>query len=85
MVDLRELGPRFQVPFLLFHGRYDLTPPIDNARAYLDWVQAPLKRLVVFERSAHIPFIEEPGRFLGALLEHVLPLTEGPAPYERLR
>jgi proline iminopeptidase len=82
--DLRELGRRFHVPILIFHGRYDLTPPIENARAYFDWIEAPNKHLVTFERSAHIPFIEEPGRFLVALLEHVLPLTEGPAAYEIL-
>jgi proline iminopeptidase len=84
-LDLRELGPRLQMPVLFFHGRFDLTPPIENAQAYLDWIEAPYKRLVTFERSAHIPFIEEPGRYLVALLEHVLPLTEGPAAYELLR
>lgn len=85
VLDLRDLGPRFQVPVLFFHGRFDLTPPIENAQAYLDWIEAPTKRLVTFERSAHIPFIEEPGRFLVALLEHVLPLTGGSAEYEVLR
>lgn len=85
VLDLRDLGPRFQVPVLFFHGRFDLTPPIENAQAYFDWIEAPTKRLVTFERSAHIPFIEEPGRFLVALLEHVLPLTGGPAEYEVLR
>lgn len=84
-LDLRELRPRFEVPVLLFHGRYDLTPPIENARAYFDGIEAPHKHFVTFERSAHIPFIEEPGRFFMALLEHVLPLTEGPAAYEPLR
>jgi pimeloyl-ACP methyl ester carboxylesterase len=33
--------------------------------------------LVTFERSAHFPMFEEPGRFLQALLQHVLPHTEG--------
>ncbi len=80
--DLRELGPRFEVPVLFFHGRYDLVPPIENVRSYLDWIEAPHKRLVTFERSAHIPFLEEPGRFFAALLEHVLPMTEGTATYE---
>ena len=84
-LDLRELGPQFEVPVLFFHGRYDLTPPIESARAYLDWIDAPHKRLVTFERSAHVPFMEEPGRFLVALLEHVLPLTHGAAEFERLR
>ncbi|GGD95142.1 alpha/beta fold hydrolase [Planktosalinus lacus] len=80
--DLRELGPNFQIPVLFFHGRYDLTPPVENARTYFEWIEAPHKRMVIFERSAHIPFLEEPGRFFAALLEHVLPLTEGVATYE---
>jgi proline iminopeptidase len=83
-MDLRDLGPHLEVPAFFFHGRYDLTPPIENAQTYFDWIQAPHKAFVTFERSAHVPFIEEPGRFLAALLEHVLPLTEGPAAYEPL-
>lgn len=83
--DLRDLGPRFQIPVFFFHGRYDLTPPIENVQAYIDWIEAPHKRLVIFERSAHIPFIEEPGRFFMALIEHILPLTEGTANFEPKR
>ncbi|HSJ69571.1 MAG TPA: alpha/beta hydrolase, partial [Anditalea sp.] len=80
--DLRELGRNFNVPVLFFHGRYDLTPPIENAQAYFEWIEAPYKRMIIFERSGHITFLEEPGRFFAALLEHVLPLTEGAATYE---
>jgi pimeloyl-ACP methyl ester carboxylesterase len=41
----------------------------------------PHKALVTFERSSHFPMLEEPGRFLLALVEHVLPLTEGAPPF----
>lgn len=48
-------------------------------------LEAPLKRFVTLEHSAHVPFLEEPGRFLHALLTEVLPLAtkgagEPPAP-----
>lgn len=78
--DLRRIGPEFEVPLFFFHGRHDATPPLSNVREYFEWVEGPSKDLVIFERSAHVPFIEEPGRFLGALLERVLPLTQGAGP-----
>jgi hypothetical protein len=43
---------------------------------------APSKRFVTFERSAHFPMFEEPGRFLKALIEVVLPLAGGEVRFE---
>ncbi|WP_162339632.1 hypothetical protein [Cyclobacterium salsum] len=34
--NLRELGQKFQIPVMFFHGRFDLTPPIENVQAYHD-------------------------------------------------
>lgn len=77
--DLRDAGTEFEVPIVLIMGRLDLHTPYETARAYFDELDASHKRFVTFERSAHLPFLEQPGRFLVALLEHVLPLTEGAA------
>jgi pimeloyl-ACP methyl ester carboxylesterase len=73
---------RFKIPVLLLMGRYDLHTPYAPAREYFDRIQAPHKRFVTFERSAHFPFIEEPGRFLQTLIQEVLPLTEGAVDFE---
>lgn len=73
---------RFQIPVLMLMGRYDLHTPYAPAREYFDRIQAPHKRFVTFERSAHFPFIEEPGRFLQTLVQEVLPLTEGAARFD---
>lgn len=69
--DLRKL----EVPVLFFLGRHDYTVPAPIASKWIERVEAPYKRTVWFEHSAHLPMVEEPGRVFAALLEHVLPLA----------
>lgn len=52
-----------EVPVFFFLGRHDHVTPSGLAAGYFDRLQAPLKGLVWFERSAHFPFFEEPERF----------------------
>ena len=50
-----------------------------NAQASAEWLyrlKAPAKRVVWFEQSAHMPFMEEPGKFLVELVSVVRPLAE---------
>ena len=54
---------KIDVPVFLFLGRHDLNTPSELAAQYLDRLDAPLKRLVWFEHSAHFPFFEEPDHF----------------------
>ena len=58
---------RFRVPVYSIMGRHDLVTPVGLARAYFDRIQAPHKRFVVFQDSAHFPMYEEPGRFARAM------------------
>jgi len=67
--------PAFKVPVVFLMGRHDLHTPYPPARALFDQITAPRKRFVTFEHSAHVPMMEEPGRFLQALIDEVLPLT----------
>ncbi len=60
---------RIDVPVYFFIGRHDYTTPGSIAAAWLAHVKAPQKRAIWFEHSAHLPFIEEPGRMVQALLE----------------
>ena len=53
----------FDVPIFFFLGRYDYNTPSQLAVDYLDRLDAPHKKLVWFEDSAHFPFFEEPDRF----------------------
>jgi pimeloyl-ACP methyl ester carboxylesterase len=66
---LRRLG----VPVEIFAGRYDYTTPTAPVAKWLARLQAPAKRLVRFENSAHLMFGEEPGRVLVHLVEDVRP------------
>lgn len=54
---------RIDVPVFFFLGRHDLNTPSRLAVQYLDRLDAPLKRVVWFEESAHFPFFEQPDRF----------------------
>lgn len=54
---------RIDVPVFFFLGRHDLNTPSQLAVQYLDRLNAPLKRVVWFEESAHFPFFEQPDRF----------------------
>jgi pimeloyl-ACP methyl ester carboxylesterase len=59
---------KVDVPVFFFLGRHDFNTPSQLAAQYLDRLDAPLKRLVWFEKSAHFPFFEEPDRFHAELL-----------------
>jgi proline iminopeptidase len=73
---------RYAVPMLFLMGRYDLHTPYTAARALFDRIEAPRKRFITFERSAHFVMLEEPGRFLLTLVQEVLPLAGGAAAFE---
>lgn len=79
-----EAPPSFEyeVPMIYLMGRYDLHTPYASARAHFDLIEAPLKRFVTFERSAHFVMLEEPGRFLVTLVDEVLPLAGGARDFE---
>lgn len=42
--------------------------------AYLDALTAPSKKLVWFEESGHEPFVDEPTKFIAAMVDLVRPL-----------
>lgn len=71
----------FKVPVIVIMGRNDLHTPYEPAKALFETIEAPHKRFVTLERSAHVPMMEEPGLFLLTLIQEVLPLTEGRAAF----
>jgi len=57
-----EADPRpVRVPWLLVHGRHDYSVPLSLWDQHLPAL--PTARRVIFERSGHQPFVEEPERF----------------------
>jgi pimeloyl-ACP methyl ester carboxylesterase len=66
----------FKCPIVIFNGRHDDTTSPKVAADWFAHVEAPSKKLVWFENSAHMMQIEEPGRVLVHLVEDVRPLAD---------
>jgi len=66
--DLVRTMPRLDVPLVLAQGRLDQVAPGDAAQRFHDSLTAPGKQLVWFERSAHMPHLEEPAKFRDLLM-----------------
>lgn len=64
-----------EVPVVMLLGSKDRVTSSALAQEWMRNLEAPVKETILFNNSAHFPMIEEPGRFLVALIEHVLPLT----------
>ena len=67
-LDLARTVPRLDVPVVMVQGRRDQVAPGAAAQRYASSLQAPGKRLVWFDNSAHTPHLEEPGKFRDLLL-----------------
>jgi proline iminopeptidase len=73
--DLNSLGPKFDVPVMMFSGRHDWVTPTQISTAYFDSIEAPQKKLIWFEHSGHNMFNDEPGAVFVALVNEVRPLA----------
>ncbi|XMB85369.1 alpha/beta hydrolase [Mycoplasmatota bacterium WC44] len=60
------------VPVTFFGGRFDYTTFSSLASEYLDYINAPKKNFVWFEKSAHIPMLEESEEFQHGLVDLLL-------------
>ena len=65
----------FHCPIYLFTGRHDLSVSHELAAEWYEKLHAPEKKLIWFENSAHLPMLEEPGRFLMHLVIDVRPIA----------
>lgn len=74
-VDFSNVA-RFPIPVVMFLGRHDYTTPAAPTVAWMNKVDAPYKRVVWFERSAHMVPWEEPGKTLVSLIDVVRPLAK---------
>lgn len=75
----------FNAPVIVIMGRNDLRAPYEPAKAFFETIEAPHKRFITLERSAHVPMLEEHGLFLLTLIQEVLPLTECRAAFAPMR
>lgn len=63
-------------PLILLEGRHDRVVNSDVTHEWFEKVKAPEKHFVWFERSAHEPESEEPGKFLLSLVRYARPIAE---------
>lgn len=54
--------PKLEIPVFFFCGLHDLTVNSALTEAYFGQLEAPIKKLYIFENSAHGPLFEEPQR-----------------------
>lgn len=65
--DMRPHLAAIKTPALVLHGRHDTLFPLAEGEALAKGLANA--RLVVFEESAHVPFLEEPEAFNAALVQ----------------
>jgi len=73
-IGLAQIVPALQMPAFFFIGRNDHVVPVETSLAYIEKLQAPSKKLVWFEYSGHLPFIEESAKFNNTMIELVRPI-----------
>lgn len=78
-LDLSKVAPMLEMPVFFFLGRKDHWVPPEASVAYFQALTAPSKELIWFEESGHEPFIDEPEKFNGAMVELVRPLLRSRA------
>jgi pimeloyl-ACP methyl ester carboxylesterase len=66
---------RLKCAVVIFAGRYDETTPSEPVAKWFQRLQAPGKRFVWFDNSAHMMFGEEPGKVLVHLVQDARPLA----------
>lgn len=67
---------KFPIPVFMFMGRHDYTTPTEPTYKWLQQVNAPVKKGIWFENSAHMIMLEEPGKMLVTLLNDVKPVCK---------
>ncbi|MGX4675905.1 alpha/beta fold hydrolase [SAR92 clade bacterium H246] len=70
-----EVGNRFDTPIFFFTGINDFHISHLHTDPWFEAIEAPYKEQVFFNRSACVPHQTEPGEFLLALVNKVLPMA----------
>ena len=65
-------APQLKVPIYIVAGKYDYITADTLTREYFQFVEAPYKELVVFDKSAHCGLFEEPSKFNDLMINKVL-------------
>jgi pimeloyl-ACP methyl ester carboxylesterase len=69
----KDLDQDIQVPLFFIQGRHELTTP--QIKHWVESLEAPNKTFIEFDKSAHLAFIDEPGKTLVTLVNLVRPMA----------
>ncbi len=72
----QELGSTFDVPIFVFTGRHDWHVSCNDQERWFQSLNTPHKQQIWFEATTHMPYLEEPGKYLVTLVNNVLPLSQ---------
>lgn len=75
-VDWLHGATRLAVPIFIVAGRHDHNTDSNLAFDYFKRIEAPYKRFIWFEDSAHSPMFEQPAAFNAFMIDTVLPVVE---------
>ena len=73
-IDFKNVK-KFPIPVFMLMGRHDYTTPSAPTEEWLNKIDAPLKKGIWFENSAHLIPFEEPGKMMLTLVNDVRPLA----------
>jgi pimeloyl-ACP methyl ester carboxylesterase len=72
-IDIAKEIHSIKVPVYFFEGKYDMATPTILVKNYYDLLDAEKgKKLIIFEKSAHMPMIEEKEKYEYLLINLVL-------------
>ena len=74
-IDFPKQIPELKVPVYVCMGRFDYNTPFELAEKYFNQLQAPKKKFIWFENSAHMLNTEEVEKFHEFLIKEVLSNT----------
>lgn len=61
--NVYDIGIKFSVPMYFISGEYDKKCCVDVLKKYYETIIAPTKKIVIIEKCAHSPQIDEPALF----------------------
>ena len=71
--NLELLGYDYTVPIFFFLGALDEHASTELASKFFEKIEAPYKKLLLFDKSAHAATITQPQEFIDALVKYVRP------------
>jgi pimeloyl-ACP methyl ester carboxylesterase len=72
-INISEQIKSLQVPVFFFEGKYDMATPTILVEKYYDSLDGERgKKLILFEKSAHLPMIEEKEKYEELLVKELL-------------